>query len=125
MDSTREMSNLDGKFQDYFAAMDRAGGRDRCFICRRTPSEVKAFFGFDEDGVPFEAAEHGIEDVVFDQAHVMSYRATRPVCAVCQLNFDAIFMLDGHEVLAQVLHQMEHQRDELWPDGEAESPGVD
>jgi hypothetical protein len=38
---------VDGSFQDYFAALDRAGGEDRCYLCRRTPADVKAFFGFD------------------------------------------------------------------------------
>lgn len=123
MNPQKAMGNLDGQFQEYFSAMDRAGGRDRCFLCRRTPSDVKAFFGFDENGVPFDAAEHGLEDVVFERSDIMTYKSTRPICAVCQLNFDAIFMLDGHEVLRQVLHQMEHQREQLWPDeepGEAE-----
>ena len=30
------------------AALDRAGQKDRCYPCRRTPAEVKLFFGFDE-----------------------------------------------------------------------------
>ena len=46
----------------------------------------------------------------------MSYRGLRPVCAVCQLNFDAIFALGEHEVLHRLLREMEERRDRLWPD---------
>ena len=28
---------LDREFQQYFAALDRAGNEDRCFLCRRSP----------------------------------------------------------------------------------------
>ena len=52
---------LDDRFHEYFRALDRAGDEDRCYLCRRTPAEVKQFFGFDEDGTPLEAEEHGIE----------------------------------------------------------------
>ena len=52
----------------YFDALDRSGGKDRCYLCRRTPAEVKAFFGFDEDGVPIEAEEFGNEVVEALQA---------------------------------------------------------
>ena len=106
---------LDKRFQEYFAALDRSGNEDRCYICRRTPADVKAFFGFDEDGVPFDADEFGIEDVVLDNLDIMSYRGLRPVCAVCQLNFDAIFMLGEHETLSIVIKEMEEKRDYLWP----------
>ena len=41
---------LDDKFQEYFSALDRAGGEDRCYLCRRTSKEVQHFFGFAEDG---------------------------------------------------------------------------
>jgi len=109
-----EMAGLDDKFQEYFSALDRAGGEDRCFLCRRTGREVKEFFGFDEDGVPLEAAEHGIEDVILEKADIMSYRGSRPVCAVCQLNYDAIFLMGDHEIVRQVLHEMEHRRADLW-----------
>ena len=74
-------------FQEYFAALDRAGNKDHCYLCRRTPADVKHFFGFDEDGVPLRANELGLEDVVLEEADIMSYRGLRPVCAVCQLNF--------------------------------------
>ena len=120
---------LDKRFQEYFAALDRSGNEDRCYICRRTPADVKAFFGFDEDGVPFDADEFGIEDVVLDNLDIMSYRGLRPVCAVCQLNFDAIFMLGEHETLGHVLKEMEDKRDYLWPtdtadqDAPSEPPG--
>jgi hypothetical protein len=108
---------LDSEFQDYFAALERAGNKDRCFFCRRTPAEVKSFFGFREDGTPIEAARFGLEDVVLDpKIDIMSYHGTRPVCAVCQLNFDTIFLAaNGRTVLRQVLHELEHERDKLWP----------
>jgi len=106
---------IDDRFHEYFSALERAGNHDRCYVCRRTPAEVKAFFGFDEDGVPLRAADYGIEDVVFEEADVMSYRGLRPVCAVCQLNFDALFLLGEQSVLRDVLAQMETERDHLWP----------
>ena len=106
---------VDGSFQDYFAALDRAGGEDRCYLCRRTPADVKAFFGFDEDGTPLEAQEFGLEDIVLERQDVMSYRGLRPVCAVCQLNFDAIFALAEHDTLRRVLEEMEQRREHLWP----------
>jgi hypothetical protein len=106
---------IDDRFHEYFAALERAGNHDRCYVCRRTPAEVKAFFGFDEDGVPLRAADYGIEDVVFEEADVMSYRGIRPVCAVCQLNFDALFLLGEQDVLRNVVHEMEYERDHLWP----------
>jgi hypothetical protein len=106
---------IDDRFHEYFSALERAGNHDRCYVCRRTPAEVKAFFGFDEDGVPLRAAEYGIEDVVFEEADVMSYRGLRPVCAVCQLNFDTLFLLGEQAVLRDVLGQMEGERDHLWP----------
>jgi hypothetical protein len=110
------------RFQEYFAALDRAGHEDRCFVCRRTPAEVKRFFGFHEDGTPVEAADYGLEDVVLaPRVDVMSYRGTRPICAVCQLNFDSIFLLEQHETLKLVLDEMEHRREALWPDGDPES----
>ena len=106
---------IDERFQEDFDALDRAGNEDRCRLCRRTPADVKAFFGFDEDGVPFDADVFGLEDVVLEQLDVMSYRGIRPVCAVCQLNLDAIFMLGEHETLRALLEQMEKHRDDLWP----------
>lgn len=113
------MTPIDDRFQEYFGALDRAGNHDRCYLCRRTPAEVKAFFGFDEDGVPTRAAEFGLEDVVLEEADIMSYRGARPICAVCQLNFDAIFFLGEHEVLRHVFDEMENGRDHLWPRREA------
>ena len=107
---------LHDHFQEYFQALDRAGGEDRCYLCRRTPAEVKYFFGFDEDGTPLEAEEHGIEDVVLEQQDVMSYRGLRPVCAVCQLNLDAIVLLGENDVLRKVQDEMESKRDDLWPE---------
>ncbi|MDP6519190.1 MAG: hypothetical protein QF724_05065 [Planctomycetota bacterium] len=109
------MSGLDREFQDYFGAIDRAGGEDRCFLCRRTPSEVKAFFGFGEDGVPLEAAKHGLEDVDFNASDIMSYQGARPVCAVCQLNLDAACALGEQGAYLELLRQMEAERDHLWP----------
>ncbi|MEW6071419.1 MAG: hypothetical protein AB1726_02345 [Planctomycetota bacterium] len=109
--------NLDSDFQRYFAALDRAGNADRCFLCRRTPADVKAFFGFNEDGTPIDAEQYGIEDVALDpEVDIMSYAGTRPVCAVCQLNLDAILLAaGGRAMLARVLHEMEHERERLWP----------
>ncbi len=104
------------RFNEYFAALDRAGGEDRCYLCRRTSADVKLFFGFDEDGTPLDAAEHGIEDIVLEKQDVMSYRGLRPICAVCQLNYDAIFALGENEVIGRVLKEMETKRDELWSD---------
>ncbi len=106
---------IDDRFQEYFAALDRAGNKDRCYLCRRTPAEVKRFFGFEEDGLPLRAVEFGIEDVALEEADIMSYRGPRPVCAVCQLNFDAIFALDEHATLAELIRQMEERREFLWP----------
>ena len=106
---------VDDRFQEYFAALDRSGHEDHCFLCRRTAAEVKRFFGFGEDGVPLEARRHGLEDVVLAETDIMSYRGLRPVCAVCQLNLDAIFLLEQHEVLRQVLREMEERREDLWP----------
>ena len=110
---------IEQRFQEYFAALDRAGNEDRCYVCRRTPAEVKRFFGFHEDGTPIEAADFGLEDVVLaPRVDVMSYRGSRPVCAVCQLNFDTIFLSGDHATLQTVLDEMERRREELWPDDE-------
>ena len=109
------MSGLDEEFQRYFSSLDRAGGKDRCYLCRRTPSEVKSFFGFDEDGVPHDAVEFGLEDVVLDNTDIMSYRGHRPVCAVCQLNFDGLFMLGEERDLLKVMREVREQREKLWP----------
>ena len=111
--------SLDRRFQEYFAALDRSGNEDRCYLCRRTPADVKAFFGFDEDGVPIDADVFGLEDVVMEKLDIMSYSGLRPVCAVCQLNLDAIFLLGEHDTLRLVLRQMEEQRDRLWPADES------
>jgi len=111
------VSGLDDEFQRYFEALDRSRGDDRCYICRRTPAEVKQFFGFDEDGVPTDAEEYGLEDVVLERTDIMSYRGSRPVCAVCQLNFDAIFLLHERPLLEAVLDEMQNQRERLWPGG--------
>ena len=107
---------LDKEFNQYFKSLDRSGNEDRCFLCRRSSSDVKAFFGFHEDGTPIDAERYGIEDVVLDpRIDIMSYRGTRPVCSVCQLNLDAIFMAsNGREILARVLLEMEEGRDRLW-----------
>jgi hypothetical protein len=111
---------IEHHFQHYFEALDRAGNEDRCYLCRRTPAEVKRFFGFNEDGTPIQAADYGLEDVVLaPRVDVMSYRGHRPVCAVCQLNFDSIFLLGDHPTLRQVLDEMEHRREVLWPDVES------
>ncbi len=109
--------SLDKEFQSYFTALDRTGNEDRCFLCRRTPAEVKSFFGFHEDGTPIDAERYGIEDVVLDpRVDIMSYRGARPICSVCQLNFDTIFMAEnGRTVLERIMREMEHEREKLWP----------
>jgi hypothetical protein len=112
------VTGVDKEFERYFAALDRSGGQDRCYLCRRAPVDVKAFFGFDEDGHPTEAQEYGIEDVVLEESNIMSYRGLRPICAVCQLNLDAIFMLDEEAELQAVLNQMRDEREKLWPDSD-------
>ena len=109
------MTPIDDRFQEYFAALDRAAGADHCYLCRRTSAEVKAFFGFQEDGTALNAKEFGLEDVALANADIMSYRGVRPVCAVCQLNFDALFLLGEHAVLQELLGEMENQREHLWP----------
>ena len=108
------MTSLDESFQEYFTSLDRSG-EDRCYLCRRSAAEVKAFFGFAEDGTPLDADRYGIEDVVLGRLDIMSYKGTRPVCAVCQLNYDALFLKGEHEVLKRVLEEVEHERDKLWP----------
>jgi len=112
---------LDQRFHEYFQALDRAGGEDRCYLCRRSAAEVKRFFGFREDGTPLDADELGLEDVVLSRLDVMSYRGLRPVCAVCQLNLDAIYALEQERVLQRVLTEMKERREELWTD-DRESP---
>jgi hypothetical protein len=107
---------IDERFQEYFAALDRAGQQDRCFLCRRTPADVKLFFGFDEDGVAVDAARHGLEDVVLDASDIMSYRGTRPVCAVCQINLDAIHLLGEQDVMRRLFEEMATRRESLWPE---------
>ncbi len=109
------MTAFDEEFQRYFAALDRAGGEDRCYLCRRSPADVKSFFGFDEDGLPAQAAEFGLEDVVLEKTDIMSYRGHRPVCAVCQLNFDTLFLIGEEESLMRVLREVRDERDRLWP----------
>ncbi|MFT7485237.1 MAG: hypothetical protein ACI9F9_001084 [Candidatus Paceibacteria bacterium] len=106
---------IDDRFYEYFRALDRSGGEDRCYLCRRTPAEVKLFFGFDEDGTPFEAEELGLEDVALEHQDVMSYLGIRPVCAVCQLNMDAIVALGEEKLLSNVLDELTRKRDQLWP----------
>jgi hypothetical protein len=110
------MTPIDDRFQEYFAALDRAAGEDHCYLCRRTSAEVKAFFGFQEDGTPLHAREFGLEDVALANADIMSYRGVRPVCAVCQLNFDGIFVLGELDTVHQLQQEMEHARERLWPE---------
>lgn len=107
--------SLERSFQRYFAVVAAAGGSDRCWLCRRTPAAVKAFFGFHEDGHPIDAARFGLEDVVLQPMDVMSYAGPRPVCAVCQLNMDAIGLLGEHAVMLELQRMMREERDRLWP----------
>ncbi len=111
------MTSLDKRFHEYFESIDRAGD-DRCYLCRRTPAEVKAFFGFAEDGTPLDAERYGIEDVVLYKLDIMSYKGSRPICAVCQLNFETIFLAGDHHVLHRVMSEVEHERDRLWSDSD-------
>lgn len=104
---------IEDEFQNYFEAV--GSGPDRCYLCRRTPADVKLFFGFDEDGEPIAAAEHGLEDVVLEKMDIMSYRGERPVCAVCQLNMDAINLLEEVDALQELGRQMREERERLWP----------
>jgi hypothetical protein len=106
---------IEERFQEYFAALDRAGNKDRCFVCCRTPAEVKRFFGFAEDGTPLDAERFGLEDIVLETLDVMSYRGARPVCAVCQLNLDALALIGEKEVLLSLFAEMEQERERLWP----------
>ena len=116
---------MEQRFQEYFEALDRFGNKDRCYLCCRTPAEVKRFLGFNEDGTPIEAKEYGLEDVVLTpRLDVMSYRGERPVCVVCQLNFDSIFLLGEHATLKRLLQQMEAQREALWPDRDPSEPSA-
>ena len=106
---------IDERVQEYFAALDRSGDVDHCYLCRRTSADVKRFFGFGEDGIPLAAQRHGLEDVVLAEPDIMSYRGPRPVCAGCQLNLDAIFVLGEHAVLRELIQEMEERREHLWP----------
>ncbi len=107
---------LDRQFQQYFTALDRAGNEDRCYLCRRSPADVKAFFGFHEDGTPIDAGKYGIEDVVLDpELDIMSYKGSRPICSVCQLNFETILLSEeGKGLLRRILWELEHDRERLW-----------
>lgn len=109
---------IEERFQEYFDALERAGNKDRCFVCCRSPAEVKRFFGFAEDGTPLDAERFGLEDVVLERLDVMSYRGLRPVCAVCQLNVDALSLIDQKALLLDLLEQMERDRERLWPDSD-------
>ena len=110
------MTTIDEAFHEYFEALDRSGNEDRCFLCRRTSAEVKTFFGFHEDGTPMDADRYGIEDVVLTEQHIMSYRGARPICAICQLNYEMIFLAGDHTLLRRVLGEIEEDRDRLWPE---------
>ena len=54
--------------------------------------------------------------VVSNPLDVMSYRGVRPVCAVCQLNFDGIFLLGEQDTVRELHGEMEHARERLWPE---------
>jgi hypothetical protein len=116
---------LERRFEEYFGALERAGNVDRCWLCRRTPAAVKAFFGFHEDGHPIDAERYGIEDVVLERMDVMSYIGPRPVCAVCQLNMDAIALADEVGVMQELGRMMREERDRLWPPDMPETSPVE
>lgn len=109
------MTHLDEEFRRWFAALDRSGGEDRCYLCRRAPAEVKAFFGFGEDGRVRQSTIHGLEDVALEESDILSYRGLRPVCAVCQLNLDMLSAMGEAGVLLEVLRQVREERERLWP----------
>ena len=115
---------LEREFQRYFESLSRSGGEDRCWLCRRTPADVKQFFGFHEDGHPIDAERFGIEDVVLERMEVMSYEGPRPVCAVCQLNSDAIVMLGDEAATDELVRRMREDRDGLWPPDQPEHSPV-
>ena len=114
---------MDKEFHQYFDALHRAGGEDRCYLCRRTSSEAKTFFGFDAAGVPIDADTSGLEDVVLETTAIMSYRGPRTVCAVCQLNFEMLYMAGDAEHLDKLLREVREERDRLWPRAEENEPG--
>ena len=37
--------SIEKSFQEYFDALERVGNKDRCWLCCRSPAEVKHFFG--------------------------------------------------------------------------------
>jgi len=112
------------EFERYFDALERAGGVDCCWLCRRPPAAVKAFFGFHEDGHPIDAERYGIEDVVLERMDVMSYVGPRPICAVCQLNVDSIELAGEGAVLRELLRMMRDERERLWPPDAPERSNV-
>jgi hypothetical protein len=65
--------------------------------------------------VPLKAGEFGLEDVSLDETDIMTYRGERPLCAICQLSFDAIFALGERRVIDRLIDEMEQNRDYLWP----------
>ena len=81
------------------------------------------FFGFDEDGVPIDARTYGLEDVVLEATDIMSYRGHRPVCAICQLNFEMLYMAGEAGDLEQLLGEVREERDRLWPRAKENEPG--
>ena len=55
---------------------------------------------------------------------IMSYAGPRPICAVCQLNMDAIELAGEGGVLAELQRLMREQRDRLWPPDAPETADV-
>jgi hypothetical protein len=108
---------IEERFQEYFAALDRSGDKDRCYVCCRTPAEVKAFFGFHEDGTPIDAEAYGIEDVVL-AAGAGRDELPRPPPDLrgvpAQRRRD--LSLRRSAGLNDVLDEMHERREELWPE---------
>ena len=67
-----------------------------------------------------DADLYGIEHVDIGEIDIMSYRGRRPICAICQLNVDAISAVDEGDVLNHVIEEMKVRREHLWPHDKAE-----
>ena len=86
------MSSLDKDFCEYFEGLDRAEGQDRCYLCRRTAAEVKAFFGFHEDGTPLDAGATASSAVLaLDDRCATEQMSARHV-QESKLSYEMIFM---------------------------------
>ncbi len=110
---------IDQSFHDYFVSARSRGRRGPLLPVPAHTGRGQVVFGFGEDGTPLNSEKFGIEDITLERQDVMSYLGLRPVCAVCQLNHDALFAMGEHEVLERVAREMEHKREDLWPGPES------